>query len=94
MALLGTEFAKNKIFLFFPETGNFREYELPTQDSAPQRIAVEPGGTKITAWFTEAGSSSKPRNTIGQIVYDPSSATVRLYEVALPAAASMSRTCG
>jgi streptogramin lyase len=87
MALLGTEFAKNKIFLFFPETGNFREYELPTGESGPQRISIEPGGTKITAWFTEAGTPSKSRNTIGQIVYDPASATVRLLEVALPAAA-------
>ncbi|MGB9022913.1 MAG: CFI-box-CTERM domain-containing protein [Candidatus Bathyarchaeia archaeon] len=81
LAVLGTESAKNKVFLFFPSTGKFKEYTLPT-DSGPQHISVEPTGTQIRAWSTKLEG-----NSIAEIVYDPNTGTARVYELTLPAAA-------
>jgi streptogramin lyase len=86
VVIFGTESAKNKVFIFFPETGTFREYTLPTANSGPRRISIEPDGPQIKAWFTELGvpSSKYKRNSIGQIIYNPESRAVKLYELTLP----------
>jgi len=80
LAIFGTESAKEKVFLFLPDTGVFREYTLPS-DSGPQRISIEADQVQVKAWFTKVKG-----NSVGEIVYDPSSKTARLYELALPPA--------
>jgi len=80
LTIFGTESAKDKVFLFLPETGGFREYTLPS-DCSPQRISIEAEQAQVKAWFNKAKG-----NSAGEIVYDPSSKTARLYELALPPA--------
>lgn len=80
IAVLGTENAKDKVFLFFPNTGIFREYTLPP-DFGPLYTSIEPEGPQVKAWFTGIGDS------VGQVIYDPSLGTLRMNELALPAAA-------
>jgi streptogramin lyase len=80
VVVLGTETAKDKVFLFFPNTGMFREYTLPP-DFGPLYISIEPEGPQVKAWFTGIGDS------VGQVIYDPSLGTLRMNEIALPAAA-------
>ncbi len=79
VVVFGTETAKDKVFIFFPKTGMFREYTLPS-GSSTLYISIEPGGPKVKAWFTGLG------NLVGEIIYDPSSGTVRMYQLSLPAA--------
>lgn len=85
IAVFGVESAKHNVFLFFPDTGAFREYTLP-EDVDPQYISTEPApsGTVITAWFTAQKGSS-----VGEITYDPDSRVARLYQLTLPAAAGV-----
>ena len=80
VAVLGTENAEDKVFLFFPNTGMFREYTLPP-DFGPLYISIEPEGPQVKAWFTGIGDS------VGQVIYNPSLGTLRMNELALPAAA-------
>lgn len=80
-AVLGTESAKNNVFVFFPSTGIFKEYTLP-EDPRPQYISIEPAEKQIRAWFTNLKG-----NSIGEIVYDLDSGYARLYELTLPAGA-------
>ncbi|MGB9022754.1 MAG: hypothetical protein WCC94_04885, partial [Candidatus Bathyarchaeia archaeon] len=80
VAVLGTETAKDNLFLFFPNTGMFREYALPP-DFGPLYISIEPEGPQVKAWFTGIGDS------VGQVIYDPSLGTLRMNELALPVAA-------
>ena len=79
--VVGTESAKNNVFVFFPNTGMFKEYTLP-EDPRPQYVSIEPAEKQIRAWFTNLKG-----NWIGEIVYDLSSGTARLYELTLPAGA-------
>ncbi|WP_455286313.1 Vgb family protein, partial [[Eubacterium] cellulosolvens] len=81
IAVFGTGSAKDRLFLFFPGTGMFKEYTLPA-DSGPQYISIEPTGTQIRAWFTQLKG-----NSIGEIIYDPDRGSARLYQLTLPAAA-------
>jgi peptide/nickel transport system substrate-binding protein len=81
LAVIGTESTKERIFLFFPGTGMFKEYTLPS-GLRPQHISIEDNGTVIRAWFNAVAG-----NSMGEIVYDPVSATARVYEVILPAEA-------
>jgi len=76
--VFGTESAKNIVFVFFPNTGIFREYTLP-EDSSPQYISLESTDKQIRGWFTILNS-----NSMGEIIYDSDSTTARLYELALP----------
>jgi streptogramin lyase len=85
IVVFGVESAKHNVFLFFPDTGAFREYTLP-EDVDPQYISTEPGpsGTGITAWFTALKGGS-----VGEITYDPNSRLARLYQLRLPPAAGV-----
>ena len=78
--LVGTGTTKGNVFLFFPSTGMFTEYNLPPEFS-PLYISIEPGGPQVKAWFTLLG------NSVGQIIYDPSSGTVKVNQLTLPASA-------
>lgn len=80
VAVLGTETAKDKVFLFFPNTGMFKEYTLPP-DFGPLYISIEPEGPQVKAWFTGIGDS------VGQVIYDSSLGTLRMNELVLPPAA-------
>jgi streptogramin lyase len=82
VVVLGAEYGANKVFLFFPSNGTFKEYTLPTPNSGPVYISIEPGGTYIRAWFSEWWT-----NSIGEIIYDPSTGAATLYEFTLPPAA-------
>ncbi len=79
--VLGTESAKNNVFVFFPSTGIFKEYNLP-EDPRPKYISIEPAEKQIRAWFTNLNG-----NSIGEIVYDTDSGTAELYRLTLPAGA-------
>jgi len=79
--LWGTEFNSNKIFMFSPAQGVLREYSLPHYGNGAEGISVEPGGTQVRVWFTEA-----IRNTNGEIIYDPSTENITLYEDTFPSA--------
>ena len=79
VVVVGTEFAKNKVFLFFPGTGSFKEYTLPKEYSGAQYVSFGPGETQITAWFTERSG-----DLVGQLIYDPKSGTARLNQLKLP----------
>lgn len=89
VAVFGAEFATNKVFLLFPSTGTFKEYTLPTVDSGPEYISIEPGGTDIRAWFSEFGGPANgyTRNSMGEIIYQPTTGDAFLYEWTLPAGA-------
>ena len=80
-ALWGTEFSSDKVFEFSPGQGVLREYPLPHHNSGAEGISIEPGGTQVRVWFTEA-----IRNTNGEIIYDPSTENITLYEDTFPAA--------
>jgi streptogramin lyase len=82
VVVLGAEFGTNKVFVFFPGNGTFKEYTLPTANSGPLYISIEPGGTYIRTWFTEWST-----NSIGEIIYNPATGSATLYEWTLPAAA-------
>ena len=77
--LWGTEFGSNKIFAFSPAQNVLREYSLPHHSGAAY-ISVEPGGSQVRVWFTEL-----IRNTNGELIYDPSTQNVTLYEDTFPA---------
>ena len=78
----GTEFGTDKVFAFFPESGTFFEYALPYYTSGVGYISIEPSSAHVRVWFTET-----LRNTNGEMVYDPKSGNVTLYEDTFPAAA-------
>jgi hypothetical protein len=78
--VFGTGTAKDNVFIFFPNTGIFREYTLPP-GSSPLYISIEPGGPQAKAWFTILG------NWVAEIVYDPSSGIGKIDQLTLPAAA-------
>ena len=81
--LWGTEFSSNKIFAMWPSLGVFREYSLPSSGSGVGYISVEPTkAEQVRVWFTE---TTKNRN--GELIYDPATANVTLYEDAFPVAA-------
>lgn len=83
MVLWGTEFSSDKIFAMWPSSGTFREYSLPYGSSGAGSISVEPTeGAQARVWFTET-----TRNRNGELVYDPATANVTLYEDAFPIAA-------
>ena len=77
--LWGTEFGSNKIFAFSPAHNVLREYSLPHEGGAGY-ISIEPGGSQVRVWFTEV-----IRNTNGELIYDPSTQNVTLYEDTFPA---------
>jgi len=79
--LWGTEFSSDKVFEFSLAQGVLREYPLPRINSGAEGISIEPGGTQVRVWFTEA-----IRNTNGEIIYDPSTENITLYEDTFPAA--------
>ena len=75
----GTEFAKDKIFVFLPATEVFKEYSLPHVNSGAEYISIEPPGTYVRVWFTEI-----LRNANGEAIYDPGTGAVTLYEDTFP----------
>jgi streptogramin lyase len=79
VVVVGTESAKNKVFLFFPNTGRFREYTLPVEYSGPQYVSVEGTGTQINVWFTE-----RTGGLVGELTYDSISGTARMHQLKLP----------
>lgn len=80
LTLWGTEFGSNKIFAFSPTQKVLREYSL-LYHGGPAYISVErPGGSQVRVWFTEL-----IRNTNGELIYDPSTQNVTLYEDRFPA---------
>jgi len=82
LAIWGSEFAKDKVFLFYPSSGTFLEYSLPNANSGVEYTSVEPGGSLIRVWFTEV-----QRNANGQLIYDPATGTGTLIEDTFPSAA-------
>jgi streptogramin lyase len=76
----GTEFAKDKLFVFLPATGVFSEYSLPNVNSGAEYVSIEPPGTYVRVWFTEI-----LRNANGEAIYDPGTGAVTLYEDTFPA---------
>jgi hypothetical protein len=79
VVVVGTESTKNKVFLFFPNTGRFREYTLPVEYSGPQYVSVESTDTQINAWFTE-----RTGGLVGELTYDSISGTARMHQLKLP----------
>jgi hypothetical protein len=83
LEIWGTEYAKDKIFVFTPSDSMFREFHLPTPNSGVEYVSIEPSGTYVRAWFNEI-----MRNAIGEIIYTPTSPNSgTLYEDTLPAGA-------
>ena len=79
----GTEFAKDKVFVFIPSTSTFKEFPLPTAGSGPEYVSIEPSGTYVRVWFTEV-----LRNVNGEIIYSPGTPNSgTLYEDTFPAGA-------
>ena len=80
--LWGTEFGVDKVFAFWPGTGVFREYPLPCCNSGVGYISVEPAtAAQVRVWFTET-----TRNLNGELIFDPTTSNVTLYEDQFPAA--------
>lgn len=84
-AVWGTEFGSDKIFVFFPTSGTFREYSLSQYNSGTNGvsyISAEPSGAQVRVWFTES-----LRNANGEFIYDPTTGNVTFYEDHFPIAA-------
>ena len=79
LAIWGSEFAKDKVFVFYPGSGTFLEYSLPNANSGVEYTSVEPAGSLVRVWFTEV-----QRNANGQLMYDPSTGTGTLVEDTFP----------
>jgi len=80
--LWGTEFGADRIFAFSPDSGVFREYKLPFTGGGASYISVEPTtSAQVRVWFTQ---STGNRN--GEVIYDPTTSNVTLYEDSFPAA--------
>lgn len=83
LAVWGTEFRSDTVFLFSPDSGLFHEFSLGLYlHSGVAYISAEPPGAQIRVWFTEA-----TRNRNGEFIYDPNTGNVTLYEDAFPIAA-------
>jgi hypothetical protein len=82
VVVVGAESAKNKVFLFFPDTGRFREYTLPVEYSGPLYVSVEGTETQINAWFTE-----RTGGLVGELTYDSVSGTAKMHQFKLPSEA-------
>ena len=80
LTLWGTEFGADKIFMFSPTSGLFREYNV-TYGSGVGYISVEPSNGPVRVWFTEMF-----RNVNGEAIYDPSTGNVTLYQDEFPVA--------
>ena len=81
-SLWGTEYGSDKVFAFSPSSGVFLEYRLPHSDTGVGYISVEPSGPQVRVWVTET-----IRNVNGELIYDPVSGNVTLYEDSFPSAA-------
>ena len=81
-SLWGTEYRSNKVFTFSPKSNVFLEYYIPTPDTGVGYISIEPSGPQVRVWFTET-----IRNANGELIYDPISRNVTLYEDSFPSAA-------
>lgn len=80
LALWGTEFGSDRVFAFSPAQNVIREYKLPHSNSGVEYISAEPGGAQVRVWFTEV-----IRNTNAELIFDPSTQNVTLYEDTFPA---------
>ncbi|MFI5449893.1 MAG: CFI-box-CTERM domain-containing protein [Candidatus Bathyarchaeia archaeon] len=82
VVLWGTEIGLDRVFAFWPNTGAVREYSLPHGETGVGYISVEPSSSaEVRVWFTETTG-----NRNGELIYDPSTFNVTLYEDSFPAA--------
>lgn len=76
----GTEFGSDKIFAFTPTDGVFQEYSIPEYHVGVGYISIEPSA-QVRVWFTET-----TRDANGELIYNPATNNVTLYEDQFPAA--------